>query len=333
MALPSPNTTASTRSAAARRRRRLLRARLLSRAHGVLPQGALDLHQFFTVSRMVVVAGKGGVGKTTVSAAVACAAARRTAHGLVDLQANPALAAAFGRPAPFGHDPVLLWSADDGSGSLTARAIDPSVALTEYLDQHGLRRVSKRLVTTGVVDLVATAAPGIEDLLVLGKLKQMERLGDSDLIVVDGPPAGHAVQFLLAPARLRDAVSTGPIAAQADDVLEMLAEPERCEVILVTLPETTPVNELLETSAALRDRAGVRRHRHRQRCRRGPAGGDASGPVPSRRRRRRVPQPAPFATGGRAGPAGRARPRPARRAVAVLAAPAIGEAELDARRR
>ena len=152
---------------------------------------------------MVVVAGKGGVGKTTVSAAVACAASRSGRRVvLVDLQGNPALAATFGRPVPFGYAPVSLWAADDGPGSLTARAIDPSVALAEYLEQHGLGRVSKRLITTGVVDVVATAAPGIEDLLVLGKLKQMELSGESDLIVVDGPPAGHAVQFLLAAARL-----------------------------------------------------------------------------------------------------------------------------------
>ena len=254
---------------------------------------------------MVVVAGKGGVGKTTVSAAIACAAARSGRRVvLVDLQGNPALAATFGRPVPFGYAPVSLWAADDGPGSLTARAIDPSVALAEYLEQHGLGRVSKRLITTGVVDVVATAAPGIEDLLVLGKLKQMELSGESDLIVVDGPPAGHAVQFLLAAARLRDAVSTGPIAAQADDVLALLADPARCEVILVTLPETTPVNELVETVDALRERAGIQvATDDRERLRRGPTDRTARGFAASRRGRGGVPERAQDAPRGGARPA------------------------------
>lgn len=222
----------------------------------VLPK-ELALHQFFTGARMVVVAGKGGVGKTTVSAAMARAAARsglRTA--LVDLQASPALAAMVGRDRPFEYEPLVV-EVPGASGSLAVRTLDPAVALAEYLDQHGLKRVSKRLVTTGVVDVVATAAPGIDDLLVLGKLKQLEMSGQFDLIVVDGPPAGHAVPFLLAAAALRDAVSGGPIASQADDVLALLADPTRCCVVLVTLPEATPVNELVETAAALRSRVGA----------------------------------------------------------------------------
>jgi anion-transporting ArsA/GET3 family ATPase len=207
---------------------------------------------------MVVVAGKGGVGKTTVSAALARAAARsglRTV--LVDLQGSAALASMVGADGPFPYEPVPIWADPAGRGSLVARTLDPAVALAEYLDQHGLKRISKRLVTSGVVDVVATAAPGIDDLLVLGKLKQLEASGQADLIVVDGPPAGHAVAFLLAAASLRDAVSSGPIASQADDVLALLADPARCQVVLVTLPETTPVNELVETAQALRERVGA----------------------------------------------------------------------------
>jgi anion-transporting ArsA/GET3 family ATPase len=78
------------------------------------------------------------------------------------------------------------------------------------------------------------------------------------LIVVDGPAAGHAVTFLTSAAGLRDAVRSGPVRAQAEDVVAMLADPDRCQVVLVTVPETTPVNELLETAEVLRGRVAVR---------------------------------------------------------------------------
>lgn len=203
---------------------------------------------------MVVVAGKGGVGKTTVSAVLARAAARSGIRTLlVDLQGRRQLAMMVGGEAAFEYDVTAV----DAGGVLHGVTLTPARALAEYLDQHGLRRVSKRLVTTGVLDVVSTAAPGIDDLLVLGKLKQIERSGSFDLIVVDGPPAGHAVQFLLAARALRDAVSGGPIGSQADDVLAMLADAARCRVLLVTVPETTPVNELVETAEALTERVGA----------------------------------------------------------------------------
>ena len=105
---------------------------------------------------------------------------------------------------------------------------------------------------------MATAAPGIDDIVVLGKVKQLERSGEWDVIVVDGPAAGHAITFLTSAAGLLDAVRGGPVRAQAQDVVDLLADPDRCQVVLVTLPETTPVNEVVETAYALEDRVGVR---------------------------------------------------------------------------
>ncbi len=136
--------------------------------------------------------------------------------------------------------------------SLTAPA-----ALAEYLETHGLKRVAKRLASSGIIDVVSTAAPGIDDIVVLGKLKQLERSDDHDVVIVDGPAAGHAISFLMAARGLLDTVRGGPIRTQATDVLEMLADPARCQVVLVTLPETTPVNELVETAYALEERVGV----------------------------------------------------------------------------
>ena len=130
-------------------------------------------------------------------------------------------------------------------------------ALAEYLESHGLKRVARRLAASGIIDVVSTAAPGIDDIVVLGKLKQLERSDQYDLIVVDGPAAGHAITFLLAARGLLDTVRGGPIRTQALDVLELLGDPARCQVVLVTLPETTPVNELVETAYALEERVGV----------------------------------------------------------------------------
>jgi anion-transporting ArsA/GET3 family ATPase len=135
--------------------------------------------------------------------------------------------------------------------------VSAPAALEEYLREHGFGRVAKRLSASGVIDVVSTAAPGIDDIVVLGRIKQLERSGEWDLVIVDGPAAGHAVTMLTSAAGLRDAVTGGPIRAQADDVFALLHDAERCQVILVTMAETTPVSEAIETADALRHRVGV----------------------------------------------------------------------------
>jgi len=105
--------------------------------------------------------------------------------------------------------------------------------------------------------VVATAIPGIRDVLVLGKVKQLERDRVADLIVVDAPATGHAVTFLTSAAGLLDAARSGPVRTQAADVVELLQDPARCRVVLVTLPEEMPVSETIEAAYQLEDRAGV----------------------------------------------------------------------------
>jgi arsenite-transporting ATPase len=196
--------------------------------------------QFLTDAHVVVVAGKGGVGKTTVTAVLARAAADRGLRVLVvELDGKPMLASLVGT-------------------EIRCLALTPAAALAEYLDTHGLGRVAKRLATSGVIEVVATAAPGIDDIVVLGKIKQLEQSGAYDLIVVDGPAAGHAITFLMAPTNLLKLVRGGPIRSQAVDVAELLTDPTRSQVILVTLPETTPVNEVIETAEALKRDGGLR---------------------------------------------------------------------------
>ena len=219
----------------------------------------MDPASFFAASRLVIVAGKGGVGKTVVTATLARAAALAGLSSLViEVEGKSGLATMFGQQA-LDYDEVVLshGGGPAGEGEVRARTLTPDEALLDYLRDHGLSRISKRLVSSGALDVVATAAPGIKDILILGKVKQLERAGEADLIVLDAPAAGHAITFLQAARALLDTVRVGPINAQAKDVLEMLTDHERCRLLLVTLPEETPVNELVETAFNLEDRVGV----------------------------------------------------------------------------
>jgi hypothetical protein len=212
----------------------------------------MNVEQFCSASRVVIVAGKGGVGKTTVTAALATVAARAGVSVLiVEVEGKSGLAAAFGCAG-------LTYAEQELGDGLRARTLAPDEALVEYLEERGLRRVSRRLVRSGALDVVATAVPGMKDILVLGKVKQLERAEAAELIVIDAPAAGHAVRFLLSPRGLLDAVRVGPVRSQAEDVIAMLSDPTRCRVLLVALPEETPVNELVDTAFALEDRVGVK---------------------------------------------------------------------------
>lgn len=194
----------------------------------------MEPRHFLTASRVLIVAGKGGVGKSTVATALANLAVSVGLHTLfVEIE---------------GKRPL-----SDLSPDVEFLALQPGAALSEYLDSHGLARISRRLVTSGIVDIVASTAPGIDDLLTLGKIKQLERTGEYDVIIVDGPPAGQALGLLRAPLSMKRAVVAGPVRQQADDVIEMLGDSSRCRLMLVTAPETTPVTELIDTAFELEE--------------------------------------------------------------------------------
>ncbi len=207
----------------------------------------MDPAQFFSASRVVIVAGKGGVGKTVVSAAAARAASRHgVATTILEIEGRCGVASSFDA-APFGYHEVELVPADKSAGRavVRGRTIRPDLALIEYLEDHGLRRVAHRMASTGVLEVVATATPGIKDLLVLGKVKQLEHTRHADLLVLDAARVLH------------DTAKVGPIHHQAVEVLSMLRDPTRTQVMLVTLAEETPINELIETAYRLEDQLRV----------------------------------------------------------------------------
>jgi len=198
----------------------------------------MDIRQFLTSSRILIVAGKGGVGKSAVAASLALTAAHQGMTSLLVTLDPPGVV-----PPP--HE------------RLDTMMVSPGRALVDYLSAYGLGRLTRRLATSGLVELVAQTAPGIDDLLVLGKIKSLERDLRADLIVVDGPASGHAIDLLRAPRVLHRAVPGGPIGQQADDVLAMMADASRCRTMLVATPAMTPVQEALDVARELTGTLGL----------------------------------------------------------------------------
>ncbi len=191
-------------------------------------------HHFLTAQRVLIVAGKGGVGKSAVAGSLALLAARSGLRALL---------------VSFDAETIEVPAHE----RLEKVTVTPGNALTDYLASKGMGLISRQLAKSGIVELVATTAPGLDDLLVLGRIKAFENELRADIIIVDGPAAGHAIDLVRAPLQLKRALSSGPIAQQADEVLAMLADGSRCKILMVTTPAMTPVQETVEAATELRD--------------------------------------------------------------------------------
>ncbi len=194
----------------------------------------MEPHHFFTAQRVLIVAGKGGVGKSAVAGSLALLAAQNGLRALL---------------VSFDAETIEVPAHE----RLERVTVTPGNALTDYLASKGMGLISRQLAKSGIVELVATTAPGLDDLLVLGRIKAFEKELRADIIIVDGPAAGHAIDLVRAPLQLKRALATGPIAQQADEVLAMLADGTRCKILMVTTPAMTPVQETVEAATELRD--------------------------------------------------------------------------------
>jgi anion-transporting ArsA/GET3 family ATPase len=216
----------------------------------------MDLDVFCRQSRVVLVVGKGGVGKSTVTATLARAAADVGISSLVlALDNATTIPTLFGVPGRLSYAEQLVYGNDQAT--VHAQLLTPDEALLEYLDGHGLTRAARRLATSGVLDVVATAIPGVREVLVLGKIRQLADDHPSELLIVDAPASGHALSFLTSASGLLRVARAGPLHDQAAHVETLLREPARSQVLLVTLAEETPVNETVETAYRLEDEVGV----------------------------------------------------------------------------
>lgn len=207
--------------------------------------------------QLLFVTGKGGTGKTSVAAALAVLAAHSGQRVLVcEIDAKGALAGAFDI-AELDFEPTLLplaagaggpATAGRGTGELWAMAMNTEDSLREYL------RLFVRLPLVGgrlgplakTFDFVADAAPGVKEILGVGKLAYEVRERHYDLVVVDAEASGHAVAQIAAPRVIGELVQVGMVRDQARWMLDILEDPQRTGVVVVTTPEEMPVVETLD---------------------------------------------------------------------------------------
>ncbi len=209
--------------------------------------------------RLLIVTGKGGVGRSSVAAALALLGARRGLRVLVcEVNAQERVAPLLGA-APSGPEvrPAIpgVWTVD----------VTPEAAMREYgLMVLRYRTIYEAVFENRVVRYFLRVVPSLSELVMLGKILHEARAEERgrprwDLIIVDAPATGHAVQLLRTPGALLDTVPAGPLRRDAQWMRDLLLDPAHTAVALVTLPEEMPVNEAIELDEQLRVVVGIPR--------------------------------------------------------------------------
>ncbi|HXV70038.1 MAG TPA: ArsA-related P-loop ATPase [Acidimicrobiia bacterium] len=192
--------------------------------------------------RLVIVSGKGGVGKSAVATGLSLLAQRQGLRVLI-----MEMESGGGLPAHFGVGPLSFEPTEVRPG-LHAMQMIRSEALLEYLQlQLKLPGMGRFGAVARAFDALATAAPAVREIVTIGKILWEVREDRWDMVIVDAPPTGQIASYLRAPKSISELVATGRIRAQADWMSETLRDPTRTQLALVTLAEELPTAETLET--------------------------------------------------------------------------------------
>lgn len=209
--------------------------------------------------RLLIVTGKGGVGKSTVAAALAQACARAGKKTLVcEVNARERVSHLLGHEEVGSEISRLeenLWGVD----------VRPEEAMREYaLMKLRFKSVYKAVFENRFARYFLRFVPSLQELVMLGKIlyhvqeKQPDGQWRFDVVVMDAPATGHAISFLSVPQVLLDTVPPGPLATEAEKMRDLLVDRDVTAAVLVALPEEMPVNETLDLGAALKKRVKVR---------------------------------------------------------------------------
>ncbi len=191
--------------------------------------------------RLLFVTGKGGVGKTSVASALGVLASKRGKRTLV------CEADAKGNLADFYGVGPLGFEGHQVRRGLTAMTMNTEESLKEYLSlQLKVPLLARIGPLARTFDFLANAAPGVKEILTVGKLTWEVREDNYDLVVVDASASGHVVGQLGSPVAINDLVSVGVIRSQTEWMIDMLTDPAITGVVVVTAPEEMPVSETLE---------------------------------------------------------------------------------------
>ena len=199
-----------------------------------------------------IVSGKGGTGKTTIAASLACALATEGRRVLVcEVEGREGISEAFEADPLRGAGERRLVRTPAG-GTVYGLSVDPENALMEYLETfYHLGLAGKALDKFGVIDFATSIAPGLQDVLLTGKVYEVARRlikglpKPYDAVVLDAPPTGRIAKFLNVPDAVAELAKVGPIRGQADSITAVLRS-EHTVVHLVTLLEDMPITETCE---------------------------------------------------------------------------------------
>jgi anion-transporting ArsA/GET3 family ATPase len=209
--------------------------------------------------RLIFVTGKGGVGKSTVAAALGVAAARHGKRTIVcEVAQQERMSYVF-------HREGVGYRETEIGEDLYAFSIDPQRALEEYLQmQIRIKPVYDLMFKNRIFTYFAAATPGLRELVTIGKVWELAQLdrrvkkgSKYDLVIVDAPATGHGLGLLRTPKTFGDIARVGPIKRQADTIYEFITDADLTSIVAVAWPEEMPVNETVDLQRNLKRELGL----------------------------------------------------------------------------